>query len=400
VNILLANAHGADRTSGGAERYVGDLRDGLVARGHEVTVVAAFPPATSSAGAGLMVLHPDDPRRSEVRRFRNHLRDALSVPTRLVSTPIAEIQPDVLHTSNLSGISTAIWESARVLGVPVVHTIHDYYLVCRRVTLVRRNGRPCGDGCLSCRVRAARLRRWAPAVSAVIAVSEHLLERHDLIFPGAAQHVIRHPLMPLAPHPIPPPRNPPQTVSYLGRLDATKGIQVLLEAAPGIRGLGLRLHVAGDGELRREVEEAARRGDLEYHGSLHGDDLVAFYASTDCAIVPSVWDEPGGPPYVVVEWLSAGRPVVVSDRGGLRELSGRAGVVCIAPVPSALVAALARIVSGEIRGAAEATGREDIDRWLGEHEAVYRAVVNTRAEAPRGATDRAGRPSATSGPRA
>ncbi len=169
-------------------------------------------------------------------------------------TPIAEIQPDVLHTSNLSGISTAIWESARVLGVPVVHTIHDYYLVCRRVTLVRKNGRPCGDGCLSCRVRAARLRRWAPAVSAVIAVSEHLLERHDAHLPGCRAACDQASADAARLHPIPPPRNPPQTVSYLGRLDATKGIQVLLEAAPGIRDLGLRFHVAGDGELRREVE--------------------------------------------------------------------------------------------------------------------------------------------------
>ena len=40
--------------------------------------------------------------------------------------------PDVVHTHNLTGVSTAIWEVCRRLDLPVFHSLHDYYLLCPR----------------------------------------------------------------------------------------------------------------------------------------------------------------------------------------------------------------------------------------------------------------------------
>ncbi|MGG7377432.1 glycosyltransferase, partial [Escherichia coli] len=71
------------------------------------------------------------------------LGDAVSRPTARVREAVAAARPDVVHTNNLPGVTTAIWEVSRQLGIPVVHTIHDYYLLCPRVTLQRRDGRPC-----------------------------------------------------------------------------------------------------------------------------------------------------------------------------------------------------------------------------------------------------------------
>src|SRR5205807_1521843 len=149
---------------------------------------------------------------------------------------IADARPDLVHTNNLPGISSAVWESARQAGVPIVHTLHDYHLLCPRTTLVRRDGAPCRPHPLLCGVRTSRLRRFA-----------------------------------------------------------------------------------GDGPLRPELAAAAARGSLGYDGFLDGSRKLDFLAACDVGLVPSLWDEPSGPPYVVCEWLAAGRPVLATPRGGLAE---------------------------------------------------------------------------------
>jgi glycosyltransferase involved in cell wall biosynthesis len=103
------------------------------------------------------------------------------------------------------------------------------------------------------------------------------------------------------------------TIGYLGALTVAKGIGVLsrwLKISPGDPH-----RIAGDGPLaprsngRRACVRRVRRGAAK----------DAFLAACDIGVVPSLWEEPSGPPYVVGEWLAAGRPVLTSDRGGLAE---------------------------------------------------------------------------------
>ena len=79
-------------------------------------------------------------------------------------------------------------------GLPVVHSLHDYYLLCPRVTLLGKDGTPCCAHRRFCARRAQRLGRWAAAVSDVVGVSHFVLERHRDVFPRARHHVIRHPV--------------------------------------------------------------------------------------------------------------------------------------------------------------------------------------------------------------
>ena len=84
--------------------------------------------------------------------------------------------------------------SAADSDVPVVHTIHDYYLLCPRVTLTRRDATPCRPSPLLCGFRSHRLARWAPAVSHVIGCSQYVLDVHAHLFPAAELHVLRNPV--------------------------------------------------------------------------------------------------------------------------------------------------------------------------------------------------------------
>src|SRR5712691_1435453 len=206
MRILLVNAHGGDRRYGGAERYVRDLTIGLRARGHEVEVLSAFAPRDES-GADTYVLHRTDWRDDRLRRLRNHAGDVISWPWPRVEAVVREARPDLVHTSNLPGIGTGIWESAHRLGIPVVHTLHDYALLCPRTTLTRRDGRPCRPHPLLCGLRTRRMARWAGAVRVVIAGSEHLLGLHRGLFRSAGERLIRLPLAPA--DCVPPPHAPP-----------------------------------------------------------------------------------------------------------------------------------------------------------------------------------------------
>ena len=109
---------------------------------------------------------------------------------------------------------------------------------------------------------------------------------------------------------------------------------------------------------------------------MDGATKVAFVSETDIAIVPSTWEEPWGPNYVVAEWVSAARPVLVSTRGGLAEARALPGVTTIEPTAAGIVAGVRelaepatwqRVVSG-LRPVADNT---DVDRWLDQHEAAY-----------------------------
>jgi glycosyltransferase involved in cell wall biosynthesis len=222
-------------------------------------------------------------------------------------------------------------------------------------------------------------------VREVIGVSAYILERHRAFFPaGVGRRVIRHAIERPAEAGTPPPSGELRTIGYIGALDVVKGVGALLEALPGLVAAGVDVHVAGDGRLRDEVARAAAsRTGVQYHGVVAGAVKSAFLGRCDAGIVPSVWAEPGAPPYAAVEWLAAGRPVLASSRGGLGEAASRfPGLIPVQPDPRGIEAAVRELRSpGRWAEAVDAASapvgeRGDRVRWLEEHLAVYRTVVS------------------------
>ena len=371
MRILLVNSHGADLAFGGAERYVDDLRRGLEAGGDHVTVISAFP-VVADRSSDLRVLHSTDWRTDRLRRLRTHAEDWIAPASRRLGALVREIAPDLVHTSNLFGITTGIWECADELGIPVVHTLHDYGLLCPRTSLMKRDGTPCEPHPLLCGLRTRQLMRRRGAVSGVIGVSAHLLAAHEGLFDvGTFARVIYPPLTPSAGADAPPPaRDGLRTLGYLGALDLHKGVATLLAAAPRLRDVGVQLRIAGGGPMAETVAAAAG---VDFAGRLVGDDVAVFLRECDAGIVPSLWAEPGLT-FAALEWLGAGRPVLATSRGGLAELPD-AGVMRIDGTPGELI--------GAVRGLGEPgawqrllAGRpailpDDAVRWCDDHRRVY-----------------------------
>jgi glycosyltransferase involved in cell wall biosynthesis len=378
MRVLLVNAHGADPAYGGAERYVRELARGLAGRGCEVAVLSAFPQRTHVEGIETMTLHGSDWRDDTRRRIRNRIGDVAAAPWPRLGSVLAELRPDLVHTGNLPGIGTGIWEVARRSGIATVHTLHDYYLLCARTSLVRSDGSPCSPSPLLCGVRMRRLARWSGGVDAIIAGSEHLLAAHTGIFAATPPTVIR---LPLAASGASPPEPPSalRDLGYLGALTAAKGVDMLLAAAPELARSGVRVRIAGDGPLRARVEEAP----VDYAGRLDGPAVAEFTHACDAGIVPSTWEEPGGPPYTVCDWLAAGRPVLAARRGGLTEIQGSGGVAGFEPTRAGIVDAVSGLRDpdrweGIVAAVPEVADGRDLERWLDEHEAVYASAIARR----------------------
>ena len=377
--MLIVNAHGADTAFGGAERHVSDLGTGLVGRGWDVQVLAAFPQA-SPADLPTTTLGDRDWRTSQVRRVRNRLDDFVSIPARAVKDAIWWAKPDAVHTHNLFGLTTSVWEASRSLGVPVVHTAHDYYMLCPRVTLLQQSGEPCCATPRSCAIRKRRLSRWAPGVDTLIAVSNAVAGRIAPTIPGAHLEVVHNPVRPFADRPLAAPAEALLTLGFMGALEREKGIAELIEAARTLRRNGIHVRVAGDGRLRADVEQASAVGDgIDYVGYLSGDDRIAFVEECDAGIVPSRWEEPY--PLVAIEWLVAGRPAILAARGGLKEIAAaRPGASLCEPTAEGIVSAVTTLSGAQMWASARESVRANADEdggpaWLDAHERIYAAAI-------------------------
>jgi glycosyltransferase involved in cell wall biosynthesis len=376
VRVLLVNSHGVDTSVGGAESYVRQLARDLPRLGYDVYLLRAFP-GLEPDGVPVGTLHQASWRDDELLRVRNHVRDAVAPATRRLEQAVRAARPDVVHTCNLPGISTGIWGVCGRLGIPVVHTIQDYQLLCPRVTRLRPNCEPCRPHPLLCGLRNRSLARWVGAVSHVIGVSRHVLVRHERLFAATPSSLVRYPWSPPPEREFAPPEGPLRTLGYIGALDSHKGIGELLRAAPALAARGVQLRLAGRGPLETEV---ARAG-AEHVGFVAGAEKEAFLRSCDAGILPSIWEEPGGPPWAVLDWLSAGRPTFVSSRGGLGEAAELTpGVFAVEPTAPAIEATVERLLDEEewrrtVAAVRPVETEQSEERWLEEHRRIYEAAV-------------------------
>jgi glycosyltransferase involved in cell wall biosynthesis len=119
-------------------------------------------------------------------------------------------------------------------------------------------------------------------------------------------------------------------VLAFGRLVEKKGFRYLIEAAAATG--GVRVVIAGEGDLRAELEAQARalKAPVTFCGPLPREAMAAALASADLAVVPSVVDRAGnvdGLPNTLLEAMAAGRAVVATRVAGIpdvveHELSG------------------------------------------------------------------------------
>ena len=105
-------------------------------------------------------------------------------------------------------------------------------------------------------------------------------------------------------------------VLYLGRLSPEKGIKTLIEAAKICK---CHLIILGTGPQEEELKVYVRGCDnIELKGFQTGETLKKYIRDSKCVVLPSEWYENG--PYSAMEAMAMGKPLIVSNNGGLPEL--------------------------------------------------------------------------------
>lgn len=146
---------------------------------------------------------------------------------------------------------------------------------------------------------------------------------------------------------------------FVGRLEPQKGADLLIEAVIALHARGAPVHtlIAGDGPLRgplaARLEGAGCAQAVTWLGEVDGRGLMAVL---DLLVMPSRYE---GFPYVLLEALHAGLPVVCTPVGGVEETvhDGSNGWV-VPPQPGAIAAAVESLLDAPTRQAMAAAARQ------------------------------------------
>lgn len=176
-------------------------------------------------------------------------------------------------------------------------------------------------------------------------------------------------------------------ILFIGTLEPRKNVGVLLDAYTRLIGRlpsAPPLILAGRStpEAAAWLERLGRaplEGRAEHRGYVPDEHREALYAGARVLVLPSL-DEGFGLP--VLEAMSAGVPVVASNRGSLPEVSGPAGTLVDPEDVDGLAAALERLVTDDAW--AEAQGRAGLQRardfsWPAAAATLRQAYVDAAA---------------------
>ena len=153
------------------------------------------------------------------------------------------------------------------------------------------------------------------------------------------------------------------TFIFVGRIVKDKGINELCQAMEMLSGIApVRLLLVGPYEddldpiLQQSKDIIENNSSIEYLGSKLGDELLAYYAASDCFVFPSYRE---GFPNTVLEAGAMGLPCIVTDINGSREIivQGENGVIISPKDADALYNAMLDLIrnkSGRERMAANA----------------------------------------------
>jgi glycosyltransferase involved in cell wall biosynthesis len=395
----------APNERGGAERTVRILAETLVAPGHEAVVISLSPDGVAREDmiGGVKTYYvplanlywkQSEEERGVPWRMSWHLIDAWNpIMASRVTKILQRERPDLVQTGNLQGFSVSLWRAVRKLGIPLVQMLHDYYLGCPKSTMTV-GSHNCVRQCGACRLFTLPRRRASNLPAAVISLSRRMLTRLEGtgLFPGVEHKYIIHgvnnsqavarPRANCAP-------GSPIVVGYLGRLDNTKGIEILLDAVKRLEPSKVTVLLGGKGtsdEYVSQLQQTYASANVKFLGFVRPPD---FFERIDALVVPSVWEEPLG--RVIYEGYAHGVPSLVSDVGGMPEIvqHGRTGFVFKSEDSDALAAILREQIDQGWRGADFSAacvefGQEfGVEKIFDEYLRVWETALRTQGTKPK-----------------
>lgn len=438
---ILKVIHGYPiRYNAGSEVYSQTLCHGLAER-HEVHVFSREEDSFAPDYRLRSEQDPDDPRIALhlINNPRNKDRyRAVQIDQRFAEV-VERIRPDIVHVGHLNHLSSSLLIEAARRQVPIVYTLHDYWVMCPRGQFMQmfpedpedlwaacdgQADRKCAERCYAryfsgapddheadvaywtdwVARRMRHVREMAQLVDLFIAPARYLLARYRdafglpqakllyLDYGFARQRMIGRVRS----------AGEPFTFGYIGTHIPAKGIHDLIRAFGQIRG-DARLRIWGrprgqDTEALKALATAlpvGLAGRVEWVPEYRNQQIVRdVFNRVDAIVVPSVWVE--NSPLVIHEAQQARVPVITANAGGMAEYVHHEvnGLLFEHRSPDSLAAQMQRFVNEP--GLAVQLGSRgypysdsgdvpDIESHVREIEAIYNRVLRRRSSTRVGA---------------
>lgn len=360
MKILLANKFFF--RNGGSEVVMFQEKDFLRGQGHEVIDFSMHDARNFETPYAGHFVSRQDYRGGGAGKLRSALAFVHSPEAvRKIGALIDATRPDLVHCHNIyHQLTPSIIGAAKVRGVPVALTLHDYKPVCPAYTRLR-NGKPCSE-CLDGSFAPVLKHRCAEGswgksallyleavvqrrlgnyekVDRYIAPSRFMADSVAHRIPAERISLLYNGVDAAA---IPEVDKEEGYVLFLGRLSHEKGVEALLRAHAEVGG-AWPLVVAGTGPLREEL--MTRYSRARFPGHLTGEALTQALTDAAVVVVPSECYE--NCPMSVLEAMAHGKPVVGSRMGGIPELvaDGETGLLFEAGNAAALGECLNKLMT-------------------------------------------------------
>ncbi len=126
-------------------------------------------------------------------------------------------------------------------------------------------------------------------------------------------------------------------IIFTGRIIPEKGVLELIKSLNYLVNKNVKLIIVGSAKFAErsktkyedEVLQQINKfqGRIAFTGYIPNQELYKYYQLADVAAVPSIWEEPAG--LVVIEAMAAGKPVITTGSGGIREYTDKNAAIFI-----------------------------------------------------------------------
>ncbi len=324
----------------GSEVYTYYLSQELASMGHKVHVFSRIEDEFSRPYTiidekigGVMVRRVNKPTRDYILEHKYIDRKI----DKLYREYLEEIQPDIIHIQHLSHLSTNIVLISKKKNLPIIYTLHDFWLICARGQLITPSYKICPGPnimrCIRClsymnpsyndiRKYLLHMRKIRKNIDIYLSPSRFLLEimvkngipREKIIYSpyGFKKDLIKYDAKKWS-------KRDRIVFGFIGRIIPVKGLSILLEAFKMVSNqydTELRIYGYAGNKLIYLRKKAGNK--VIFNGGFPNWEIDKVLGEIDVLVVPSIWYE--NSPLVIQEAFLKGRPVIASRMGGMQEL--------------------------------------------------------------------------------
>lgn len=342
MKILIVSNIFPPEIIGGAEIVAFNQAIELFRRGHKVYVVCGSRSALVEnyvvkveSFFGLVIYRiklPQTDVMSDSNNFSNPVID------QLILKILLEEKIDVVHAHNLSGLSVNLTTITNECGIPSVATLHDYWPICPRNTLINSLGLPCkqpncdrfcmnsysdGNKRKYISARQSYIRNKYLQFNTLISPSKYLIERFvDYGYPKNKLIYLSNGIS--IKESLEKEKIQETYFLYIGNIGWHKGYDIILKSINILKqaNINIRLKIIGTGEdlpiLNKLINDYSLMTNVLLLGQVDNSKVQHLLRTARALISGSRWPE--NQPVSILESFLNKTPVIAPNIGGIPEL--------------------------------------------------------------------------------